>query len=270
MIPGSLDSPFMAIKAGRRALEVLRKSIGGLVFLENPSGELYGPDYKDDNIFDELRLRLENRVLGSMASDAILIDGPIYPVQLAHAETFSERYYRAFEALFRERSDLIRRLVGVVKRLEYTYKLYRVDEVRKLFEGVVGSVGHVPDPVVVSRLAGGRKLYSIGILREVFGDVGHRYMIYFYVKSPSGPRVFRVESIDKAMLTEVAGYLLKSLSDSGLPRDIEIADRISKRLSASAYIALYTLGSRILGVGYDEISKLSLTLGEIGGERGSG
>ncbi|MEM0472868.1 MAG: DNA double-strand break repair nuclease NurA [Sulfolobales archaeon] len=265
LIPQGLGFPFIAVKAGGRAIEALRKIIGGIAFLESPSGEIYGSDYKDDNILDELRLRIENRLLSLMTRKLILIDGPIFPVPLAYIETFGERYRAAFEKLYEERSSLIGRLVGIVKRLEQTYKLYRVEEVRRFFENTVGgkNIGRIPDPVILSRLAGNKKIYSMGVFKEEFTDLGNRYMIYVYVRSPSGARVFRVESMDRVALMEVAGYLLKSLSHTGLPIDIEVADRISRRLSASAYMALYALGSRSLGVSHDERSRLPLILGEV-------
>jgi len=265
LIPQGPGPPFLAIQAGRRAIEELRRRVAGLAYVESPSGEPYDEGYKADNIHDELRLRLENAVLGSMASPRILIDGPIYPVQLAMARAFGEEYYRAFERLYRERLPHIGRLIGVVKRLDQTYKLIRVGEVYEAYTRSGGKGVKAPDPVVMSRIAGGRRIYILGILREEFAGLGQRYMVYTYVRTPSGPRVFRLEALEKDIVIRAAGYCIKNLSISGLPIDIEVADRISKKLSASIYVALYTMGSPKLGLTHDESVKISQVLGELRG-----
>jgi hypothetical protein len=88
-------------------------------------------------------------------------------------------------------------------------------------------------------------------------------MIYVYVRTPAGPRVFRLESLNREELLRAAGYIVRNLSISGLPVDIEIADRISKRLSASIYLALYLYGAPRLGLSHDENVKVAQVLGEL-------
>jgi hypothetical protein len=263
LVPTGLRTPYLAIQMGRKAIESLRVLLEGVAYFESPSGSLYDEGYKSDNIHDELRLRLENAVLNIMRSDKILIDGPIYPVQVAFSKIFGEEYREAFEKLYREREPHILRLIGVVKRLDQTFKLLRIPEIREEFTRITGRDIRAPDSVVVSRLAGDKRIHVMGIFRESFQGLEARYMIYVYVRTPAGPRVFRLETLNREELLRAAGYIVRNLSTSGLPVDIEIADRISKRLSASIYLALYLYGAPRLGLSHDENVKVAQVLGEL-------
>jgi|GEM_PF-492412 len=263
LTPPGLRINYLAVQMGRRAIESLRGLLEGIAYIESPSGSPYDEGYKSDNIHDELRLRLENSILNTMRSDKILIDGPIYPVQVSYSKIFGREYRDAFESLYREREPHILRLIGVVKRLDQTFKLIRIPEIREEFVRIAGRDIRVPDPIVVSRLAGDKRIHVMGIFREIFQGLEARYMVYVYVRTPAGPRVFRLESLNREALLKTTGYILRNLSTSGLPVDIEIADRISKKLSASIYFALYLYGAPRLGLSHDENVKIAQVLGEL-------
>lgn len=261
LIPVNMETKFIALKLGVDAYSKILESgeYGGealrYVYLENPVGEPYVEDYKDDNISDELRLRIENYVISRMRSSVILIDGPIYP-PLAVLGMMGDRYRRAIMHLYNERKGHIERLVGVVKRLESTWKLSRVDEISRGLRA--------PDPIVVQELARGRDLFVTPILREDLLGLGYRYMIYIYKRTPTGSSVFRLEASSKEKLVRAAARCIKNLSLRGIPEEIEIADRISRRLSSSLYIVAYTIGSTLLGVAYDETNKLVGAMADVG------
>lgn len=263
MIPPGLGVPYLAVQMGRRALETLRDLLEWIAYVESPSGSPYDEGYKFDNIHDELRLRLENIALNTMRSNKILIDGPIYPAQVAFPKMLGKEYWEAYEKLYMEREPHISRLIGVVKRLDQTFKLLRIPEIREEFARLAGRDIRAPDPIVVSRLAGDKRIHVVGIIRESLQGLEARYMIYVYVRTPAGPRVFRLESINREDLLKTTGYILRNLSTSGLPVDIEIADKISKKLSASIYLALYLHGAPRLGLSHDESVKISQVLGEL-------
>jgi len=263
MTPPGLGVLYLAVQMGRKAIESHRDLLKEIAYVESPSDSPYDERYKSDNIHDELRLRLENAVLNTMRSGKILIDGPIYPVQVAFSKIFGWEYREAFEKLYREREPHILRLIGIVKRLDQTFKLLRIPEIREEFARVAGRNIRAPDPIVISRLAGDKRIHVMGIIRESFQGLEARYMIYVYVRTPAGPRVFRIESLNREELLKATAYILRSLSISGLPVDIEVADRISKKLSASLYLALYLYGAPRLGLSHDESVKIAQVLGEL-------
>ncbi|MEM4971888.1 MAG: hypothetical protein QXE01_11635, partial [Sulfolobales archaeon] len=163
LVPTGLRTPYLAIQMGRKAIESLKDLLEGIAYVESPSGSPYDEGYKPDNISDELRLRLENAALNTMRSGNILIDGPIYPVQVAFAKIFGREYREAFEKLYREREPYIWRLIGIVKRLDQTFKLLRIPEIREAFTKIAGRDINAPDPIVVSRLAGDKRIYAMGV-----------------------------------------------------------------------------------------------------------
>jgi hypothetical protein len=210
----------------RSRLEVL-KGLEPLSFVQvkDRLGKYYTQEYKADNIGDEGRVTLENSAL-QQCRDVTLLDGP-----LLVAAVFGGHYGQVMDALNQERLTVIkgREVVGVVKRLEYSHWLYRA--LRDKFTGKVNDVTVLD---LLHTQYGG----------EVFGPflLRHRvdrYAYYFRVETVKGPSYFRVESLDRELLERVAPELRRRLTANGIPYEIELADRISKRLSASAYLILF-------------------------------
>ncbi|NAZ12668.1 MAG: DNA double-strand break repair nuclease NurA [Desulfurococcales archaeon] len=266
-IPGIPNERFLALKLGHQAYnELLSKgdynTIKDIVYLENPVGTAYVDDYKDDNISDELRLRVENALISRMRSSIILLDGPIYP-PLVFAQ-IGKNYKDAYKKLYLERSVHVNRLIGLVKRLENTWKLIKIKELWKSIKPP-----RAPDPIAIEKLADGKELYVTPVIQERIEspeEKYERYLIYVFKKSPIGSSVYRLESIDKEKLLNVLGECIRKTNIRGLPEYIEIADRLSKRISSLLYITAFTIGSTILGVAYDEKVRLEQAVKEVEAE----
>jgi hypothetical protein len=246
-IPVKTPSPFLALKASLEVMDEVRKVLGDFVLTENPNGEPYDSEYKDDNISDELRLRLENTAISMARAPLIITDGPIIPGVLL--KSLPEKYGKAYERLIEERKPFLDKMAGIVKRLEMSWKLYRLQEIQEEVKKVLGRQLKAPDPVILEAIAGDKD-YSTPIIEEVINGV-KRYMVYVKVRNSC----FRVESQKLENLLIAYSVTKANLSSRGIPYFIEIGDRIAKRLSASIYIIAYILGSPKLNVSYDEPGK---------------
>jgi NurA domain. len=239
--------PFLAVKASRDALLAVESS--GLAWVRSPIGELYLGDYKDDNVGDELRLRLENWAIGAAKAPLVLMDGPLVPgVRL---DVLPQRYREAYDVLIKEREPHMSRLAGVVKRLNMSWKLHRAG----LDKG--GRSG--PDPEVMDRLCGSTDPCFSPVLRE--DTPLTRYMVYVRLRG----NTVRVEATSRDNLRSALAMVLTHRGYRGVPTFIETADRISRRLSASVYSLAFLYGLPKLGVEYDEWSKFEDVRRELGG-----
>lgn len=242
MIPQQVERPFMAIKAS----EEVRKLIEGdqvlsqLVAINNVNGEPYSEDYKDDNILNELRISLENYAI-QKSKYVTVVDGPIIPGP--NLQMVGEPYKSAFITLINQRKK--DNLIGIVKRLNYSRKLRRSELIKepKLYNAT--------DDIVVEYLGRGKEFYTTPILEEEVDIGGNKYTRYMvYVKVRDG--VFRVESLSKNLLCRGVYTARKYASYRGIPEFIEVADRLSKKLSASAFIFAFTIARITTGVNYED------------------
>ncbi|MQL56594.1 DNA double-strand break repair nuclease NurA [Acidianus ambivalens] len=246
MIPLKVEVPFMAIKASEEVRKLIEgdQTLSKIVAVNNVNGEPYSPDYKDDNILDELRISLENYAI-SKSNFVTIVDGPIIPGP--YIQMVGEPYRSAFISLANQRKK--DKLIGIVKRLNYSRKLRRSELVKD------PRLMNATDDIIVEYLGRGKEFYTTPVLKEEI-DIGNshytRYMVYVKVREG----VFRVESLSKDLLCKGVYTARKYSSYRGIPEFIEVADRISKRLSASAFIFAFNIARVTTGVNYEDWESL--------------
>ncbi len=244
MVPSDSLVPFIAVKGSEKALEKVKAELGNLLVTRNVNGVEYDSEYKDDNILDELRISLENYFIES-SRNAVLVDGPIVPGP--YLEMVGEPYRSAFEELASRRHK--EKLVGIVKRLSFTRKLSREENVKRKFPKLLGST----DDIIVHQMSRSVKsdVFFSPVYKEELNLKGSsvtRYMVYVKVRDS----VFRVESTDRNLLCRGAMASARNASIRGIPTFIEVADKISKRLSASAFVLSFIYARTMLGVNYED------------------
>ncbi|EZQ10592.1 nuclease NurA [Candidatus Acidianus copahuensis] len=246
-IPQVIPTQFLALKASSSVLENISRDniISSYVKVTSPAGIPYDQNYKDDNISDELRISLENYAI-SKSSSITIVDGPVIPGP--NLTFLSEEYKSAFEKLINDRVNYFPTLIGVVKRLDMSYKLSKVKEFNQIIKKF--SKIRPPDTKAIEIISQkGEDPFITPILKENWGSLV-RYMVYVKVRNS----VFRVESTNLDILCKGVNTTIDRSGVRGIPDFIEIADRISKRLSASIFILSFILGSKI-GVSYDDWGK---------------
>ncbi|QKR00719.1 DNA double-strand break repair nuclease NurA [Metallosphaera tengchongensis] len=242
MIPPQTSVPFIAVKASDEVLKAIESRLPNVVSVRNPDGVLYTPEYKDDNILDELRVNLENYVINQ--GNVTIADGPVFPGPFL--PTVGEPYRSAYETLIKARKT--DKLVGVVKRLSMTRKLSRVMNSKASINAT--------DDVVMLELGRGKEVYLSPVLKEdhpLSDRVLTRYMVYVKVRDS----VFRVESSDPSLLCPGVKTSLKSVSVRGIPTFIEVSDKLSRRLSASALLLSFGLAKEMVGVNYEDWNRVN-------------
>ncbi|BDC17531.1 DNA double-strand break repair nuclease NurA [Acidianus sp. HS-5] len=242
MIPLQTDLPFMAIKASEEVRNIIDNTIHDIVLTKNVNDVPYDENYKDDNILDELRILLENYAI-EKSSYVAIVDGPVVPGP--YLQMVGEPYRSAFITLARQRKK--EKLIGVVKRLNYTRKL------RRSGLAIPKNLYNATDDVIVEFLGRGKDVFLTPVLKEESEDFT-RYMVYVKVRNG----VFRVESTERGLLCKGVSTSIKYSSFRGIPEFIEVADRISKKLSASAFIFAFNIAKETTGVNYDDWESLKL------------
>ncbi len=243
LIPLDASIPFIAIKGSDEVINKVKNF--GFIVTENINHIPYTVNYKDDNILDELRIKLENYAINMSKSKVLIVDGPIFPGP--YLKIVGEPYKSAFEKLNMERKT--DNLIGIVKRLSFTRKLSREENIRKKYKKLV-EMG-ASDDIIVSEMGKGFEKFVTPIYKEeveIAGNKFYRYMVYVKVRDS----VFRVESRDKELLCKGVSTAIKNASIRGIPVFIEAADKISKRLSASTYLLSFTYAKSLIGVSYDD------------------
>ncbi|BBG25795.1 DNA double-strand break repair nuclease NurA [Sulfuracidifex tepidarius] len=244
MVPSDSLVPFIAVKGSKKALEKVKAALGDLLVTENVNGVEYDLEYKDDNILDELRISLENHFIET-SKNVVVVDGPVVPGP--YLEMVGEPYRSAFEELASRRRR--EKLVGVVKRLSFTRKLSREEKVGSKFPRLLGST----DDVIVHEMSKSVKsdVFFTPVYKEELNLKGGkvtRYMVYVKVRDS----VFRVESTDRELLCRGVFTSARNASIRGIPTFIEVADKMSKRLSASTFVLSFVYAKTMLGVNYED------------------
>ncbi|MGC9183563.1 DNA double-strand break repair nuclease NurA [Caldisphaera sp.] len=243
LIPLDASIPFIAIKGSSEVINKVKDL--GFIVTENVNHVQYSVNYKDDNILDELRISLENYAINNAKSKVLIVDGPIFPGP--YTKIIGEPYKSAFETLNIKRKT--ENLIGIVKRLSFTRKLSREENIAKKYKKLV-DIGATDDIIVFEMSKGFDKFISpiykeeVEILKNKF----YRYMVYIKVRNS----VFRVESRNKELLCEGVWTSIKNTSIRGIPTFIEAADKISRRLSASTYLISFINAMSLMEVNYDD------------------
>ncbi|MEM0374158.1 MAG: DNA double-strand break repair nuclease NurA [Sulfolobaceae archaeon] len=259
--PYDFDINFMAIGTFEELLKEINPEKG--IRVKNYVNEYFTDDYKIDDIADELRLEAENRGLESVrdSHELIIIDGPLYPtpLELNDIELQSigrKRHQDAYIQLAKDRISLLKdNVLGVVKRLETSKKLYKEEKIRN----IVRPRYPINDAEVLNQIKVkvGVKNGLIGPFklefRSKFFNAPPRYAYYLILTNSIGiSSYFRIESLSLDRLEVSIPYLTSRVSDKLIPTYIEIADSLSKRVSASLFITAYQVLSRILTIIHDD------------------
>ncbi len=283
-IGGSNEVPFIAIKSVMEVLNHLERRLGGLVRVKDLVGNYYLPNYKDDDIGDELRVCVENYLLSRLVrrevNDAVVIDGPIYHLP---TQALNSKYGALFIELVKARvGEVVRSevpVIGFVKRVEYSRKLIKCPLIREYIRSRLGR--ELPpdtnDAVVADYIL--MSLNEVPMLNPVIiGPLKHTYVnlpnevknmplnrIYWYVvrRSVAGSQVARIEVLEEHwrrwgdLIEEVINQLLSTLTLRNVPLGIDVVDRVSKRLSGSMYLVVANEVGRVLNLSYDEYDRVS-------------
>ena len=231
------------------------------VVTRNPAGYPYTAGYNRLMALNELRLRLESYALNHIVDDygrIILVDGPIYhipsifSVYLRVDRYKSEslrKYYESWRILLRERINALNKLVGkgfrilgIVKRLEYSTILSRIDPLNILRRNArINDYTYLS--IVANNIAGkgGAKPFILGSFKyhnkEIIGELPER--IGYYVGLPrrrearnsSNYVFYRAELLEND--PELLNIVLTDSLGSGalLPLTILLVDSRAKKLS---------------------------------------
>ncbi|BAB66068.1 DNA double-strand break repair nuclease NurA [Sulfurisphaera tokodaii] len=259
--PFDIDINFMAIGTFEELLKEFNPESG--VRVKNYVNKYFTEDYRIDDIADELRLEAENVGLKENRNthDLVIVDGPLFPtpLELSELELQSEgrkRHQEAYLQLTKDRISILRNnVVGVVKRLETSQKLYKVDKVKQL----LGIRYPINDAEILNQIRI-KTEFKRGLLgpfkiefKSKYFDAPTRYAYYLILTNPIGmSSYFRIESLSLDSLEELTPYIVNRISERLIPTYIEIADNLSKRVSASLFITAYQILSRIISVIHDD------------------
>ncbi|WP_338602543.1 DNA double-strand break repair nuclease NurA [Sulfolobus tengchongensis] len=267
--PYSLDIPYMGISSYRKLLESLKlsdnnirhKNILDYYYVNEPENQ-----YKIDDIADELRTEAENVGLKNVIQDhdVVIIDGPIYPTPLELTEEFEletearRKHKIAYAKLVKERIMTINgKVIGVVKRLENSKKLWRENEISEKLGGKLNGLKDVTILELIDEkfcrknyqyicIIGPFKIeYALEVKDEndnkILDHVPPKYAYYVILRRPYFPLTFlRIESLERNF---DFSSILSRITENLLPTYIEIVDKRSKRVSASLFIYAYEIAS---------------------------
>ncbi len=197
--------------------------------------------FSEDVARDEIRITIENALLREWNNDGyLLLDGPIFPLPrlVSRPET---KYGRVYLGLIRERVSVIRerglgsKVVAIVKRVSRSKYLSCV---RGL--GVTDDHAALMCAEEIIRSSKYKAAYVGDIMIELdLGSESYRkYAGYVVIKLGSSTIVFRIEALDQRVLEDVRDYIASLTVTSGVPVQIMLSDRISKRLCAAIYMYL--------------------------------
>ncbi len=266
---------FIAVKSIRPVLERIEKT-SNIIRVRNPCGVYYDEEYKDDNIGDELRLDMENRALRELVprDHVVVLDGPVYPTPEVIFYSNNNKYAKAFLELIKKRLEIIHSMntlvLGFVKRTEYSRKLWRNNEVRRLIKDLTGKeISNVPDPVIVEYIVEKKVRPRIGewwILGPFYVRYDSKLLepkAFYYIarRTIHGYNVYRVEVLEKdysgmrEVVEKIIAGLLENTSLRGIPLGIELVDKASRKTTAALYLLLREYLSGILSIAYDELGR---------------
>ena len=273
--PFTIPIDFFGISTYEEILKHLEKKLFPGVVTRNVENEYYDQDYHIDDLADELRLSAENRGLEYLLGDGtgydvIIVDGPLYPTPLNLTDRYQapkgsaeDKHRRAYAKLVRERVQLLSRrpeIIGVVKRIERAKKLGKVEEI----QGVLGKgVAGMSDPDVLGLLlekTGCRSPvclvgpFKLSFKSSLVGTPPDRYAYYVALGHPLGRRAYyRVEATRLDVLEDNIDLVAYNYSEKLIPKFVEMADSLSKKVSRALYMLMYPLASRYLQIIYDDM-----------------
>lgn len=222
-VPPDPIAPFIAVQGPEDLLKCIESSyLSRAVKVRNPLGEYYLPDYKEDNISDELRLSIENVAISG--SKLTVVDGPVFLT--LPLDSMPAPYRGSYEKLIKERDPHLDRLGGIVKRISKSFKLYNGG---KEWLKTIGKVVKAPDDVIVMRYLKPKENTPVFVERFLGMD---KYWVYLN----TGRGAVRVEAGKPDLLCSLLSLVKSDIGPRGIPLFIERADKMAKRLSSSTFL----------------------------------
>lgn len=261
--PFQIETNYMSIGTFEELLKQLNVDKG--IRVKNYVNEYYREDYKIDDIADELRLENENVALKMEKDnhDLIILDGPLYPMplELQQMQLESEgrkRHQDAYVRLTEERISCLKdNVIGVVKRLETSYKLYKEDKIKEILKVRYP----INDAEILNQIKmkyGLRESFLVGPFKLEYSSIllsytPSRYAYYLLLTNPLGmTSTFRIEGLKLDSLENLLPFIVNRVSQRLIPTYIELADNLSKRASASLLITAYQVLSTMLSINHDD------------------
>jgi len=285
--PINIKTPYMGISTYTPFLKDTERNLPSpLIRVKNKIDYYYvnesGNEYKLDDIADEIRTESETTGLQEAIKDHeyVIADGPIYPTPLELTEiitldTEARKMHRiAYGTLVNERIQILNeKVVGVVKRLENSKKLYSVEEIKKM----VGNT-NFKDVTILEMLEekycksdfphicviGPFKIeYNLKVDRDekiILGNTPPKYSYYAIIRRNRMvyPTFLRLESISEKMMrepedNEYLHVVLSSISEKTLlPTYIELVDKMSKKVTKAMFVYAFELASGKLNIVHDD------------------
>ncbi len=268
LAPYDKEIRFLGISANKEILKKIENIINKKhIAITNYVGDYFDENYRLDDVADELRLESENSAIDDM-NGLIIMDGPVYPTPLELTSVFEfkntsrETHRKAYASLVRDRLNKIndKKVIGIVKRLENSKKLYKLKEIQK----ILGKLPPITDPEVLRllypKLCDGETICILGPfmlsyqidVEGILKDVPPKYAYYVIIKRVVGPSsFFRVESLSLDTLQYIKS-IFSRISIRGIPTWIEIVDTASKKISSSLFIIGYEISSSFLDIIHDD------------------
>ncbi|MCY0882720.1 MAG: DNA double-strand break repair nuclease NurA, partial [Acidianus infernus] len=250
----------------------------------------FDENYKLDDVADEMRTEAENIGLSEVVidHDLVILDGPIYPTPLELTEeldlssTSRLCHQLAYASLVNKRISLLRdNVIGVVKRLENSGKLWKDEKIMEEFKKRGKNIKGLKDPTILELIdyefcrKSGRHSYAciIGPFKidynlhvegpkdchKAYGNTTYlsnvpaKYAYYVILRKPYVPNTyFRIEGLNKDFLERGMRTALSRLSNRLIPTFIELVDNRAKRISAGLFITAYEVASSYLSIIHDD------------------
>ncbi|WP_236751073.1 DNA double-strand break repair nuclease NurA [Acidianus sp. HS-5] len=291
------DIPYIGVNTYRRILE----KINSLYFIKtrNKLNYPFDENYKLDDVADEMRTEAENEGLNEVVNghDLVILDGPIYPTPLELTEeldlssTSRLCHQLAYASLVNDRISLLKdNVIGVVKRLENSGKLWKEDKILEEFKKLGKNIKGLKDPTILELIDyyfcrnSGKYSYAcfIGPFKidynlhvdgpsdcngngsyTYLSNVPPKYAYYVILRKPYVTTTyFRIEGLDEKTLEKGMRTVLSRLSDRLIPTFIELVDNRAKRISAGLFITAYEIASSYLSIIHDDKLAYDTTVSE--------
>ncbi|MUM64829.1 hypothetical protein D1867_06135 [Acidianus infernus] len=287
--PITKEIPYIGVNTYRKILDKISTGMN-FIKMKNEINYPFDENYKLDDVADEMRTEAENIGLSEVIidHDLVILDGPIYPTPLELTEeldlssTSRLCHQLAYASLVNKRISLLRdNVIGVVKRLENSGKLWKDEKIMDEFKKRGKNIKGLKDPTILELIdyefcrKSGRHSYAciIGPFKidynlhvegpkdchkadgntTYLSNVPAKYAYYVILRKPYVPTTyFRIEGLNKDFLERGMRTALSRLSNRLIPTFIELVDNRAKRISAGLFITAYEVASSYLSIIHDD------------------
>lgn len=261
--PIGTDLPFIAVVS---SIEPRKSILDPFIFESNPvklisgCGKPYSASFNLSIVSKELRENLENVAIEKSINENLLIDGPL--IRKFKAETFineewnlHECYSQILNSLYERRKGLftkITRAIGVVKRLENSTML------AKAFGNFYGNDETLLHYLFTKNIkTTPYEKYYLGPIKVLIDNI--ELKIYYlsiprhpYYRSPFFLRLEFFGYSDSEIEGKLLPYITSRLSSIGVPEEIAIVDKVSRKITSGLYNLIYrTLESEGVSISYE-------------------